>query len=77
MMPTYDFVCNDCHHYFSQFVAIKDKDKVRCPQCDSAHVSQRFTGFMFTKKGANGEAAAGRGGSSCSASSCAGCSGCS
>jgi len=32
-MPTYDFKCKTCGHRFSQRVAIKDRELVRCPQC--------------------------------------------
>ncbi|MDN5347598.1 MAG: hypothetical protein PWP65_1162 [Clostridia bacterium] len=68
-MPTYDFKCNDCGHHFSEFVAIKDKDKVRCPSCGGS-VSQRFTGFIYARKG-NGSSGGG-----CSSGSCSSCSGC-
>lgn len=71
-MPTYDFKCNDCGHLFSQFAAIKDRDKVRCPEC-GGKVSQRFTGFLYARKGEPGASSAG---SSCSGSSCSTCSGC-
>lgn len=67
-MPTFDFECTKCGHRFSDLVSIKDKEKVRCPQCEGA-VKQRFTGFLFTKTG-------GSGGSSCSGGSCSTCSGC-
>ncbi|GAQ24192.1 MULTISPECIES: zinc ribbon domain-containing protein [Tepidanaerobacter] len=67
-MPTFDFECQKCGHRFSEFVSIKDKEKVRCPICEG-EVKQLFTGFLFTRKN-------GSGGSSCS--SCSGnCSSCS
>ncbi|CEP69320.1 RNA polymerase archaeal subunit P/eukaryotic subunit RPABC4 [Moorella glycerini] len=71
-MPTYDFKCKECGHLFSQFVPIKDKDKVRCPEC-GGEVSQRFTGFLYVRKGEPGAATSG---SSCSGGSCSSCSGC-
>ncbi|BCV22832.1 FmdB family zinc ribbon protein [Moorella sp. Hama-1] len=71
-MPTYDFKCNDCGHLFSQFAAIKDRDKVRCPEC-GGKVSQRFTGFLYARKGDPGASSTG---SSCSGGSCSSCSGC-
>ncbi|MBE3573577.1 MAG: zinc ribbon domain-containing protein [Moorella humiferrea] len=70
-MPTYDFKCNECGHQFSQFVAIKDREKVRCPECGGP-VSQRFTGFLYIRKGEPGTST----GSSCSGGSCSTCSGC-
>lgn len=71
-MPTYDFKCLECGHLFSEFVAIRDKEKVRCPVC-GGKVSQRFTGFLYARKG--GESGASGGG--CSGGSCSTCSGCS
>jgi len=32
-MPTFDFECKKCGHRFSEFVSIKNKDKVTCPEC--------------------------------------------
>lgn len=73
-MPTYDFVCKDCSHRFSLFLSIKEKDQVRCPQCQSPAVSQLFTGFLYNKGAAGGEASTKSSG--CSGKSCSGCSGC-
>ncbi|TZE80764.1 FmdB family zinc ribbon protein [Calorimonas adulescens] len=69
-MPSYDFICKDCRHYFSDMVSIKEKDEgnVRCPSCGSNNISQVFKSFNFIKR--NGSAG------SCSGS-CSGCSGCS
>jgi len=67
ILPTYDFVCTDCGHKFSEFVNIKDKDKVKCPKCNGT-VAQRFTGFVYTRKGESGQ-----GGCAGSCSSCSGC----
>lgn len=72
-MPTYDFKCLECGHLFSEFVALKDKDKVRCPVC-GGKVSQRFTGFLYVRKG-KGEGS-GTSGGSCSGGSCSSCRGC-
>lgn len=68
-MPTYDFKCESCGHKFSKFVAIKDKDNVKCPEC-GGKASQRFTGFLYTRKG---EACSS---GNCSSGSCSSCSGC-
>lgn len=70
-MPTFDFKCDSCGHQFSEFVSIKDKDKVRCPECGGT-ASQRFTGFMYISRG--GSTSSGTG--SCSGGSCSTCSGC-
>lgn len=71
-MPTYDFRCNQCQHRFSQFVALKDKDRVTCPQCQSQDVSQLFTGFLYNKPG-GGSVGTGGGCTSGNCGSCAGC----
>ncbi|MHB1419155.1 MAG: FmdB family zinc ribbon protein [Bacillota bacterium] len=70
-MPTYDFVCKECSHRFSRFVSIKDKKNVTCPECNSGNVGQRYTGFLYTKSGGDGNSDSG----GCSKSSCGGCSG--
>lgn len=66
-MPTFDFECIKCSHRFSEFVSIKNKDKVRCPECGEK-VIQLFTGFIYARKGS--------GGSSCSWCSGGNCSTC-
>jgi putative FmdB family regulatory protein len=42
-MPNYDMICQECGHKFSVFCSISQKDQQKCPQCESAKVSQRFT----------------------------------
>lgn len=69
-MPTFDFRCSDCGHEFSEFVSIKEKDKVRCPKCNSS-VKQLFTGFMFIG-GSSGDGSC----SSCNSGNCGTCGGC-
>lgn len=70
-MPTYDFKCDICGKEFSDFVSIREKDNVRCPDC-GGKASQRLTGFMF--KSSRGDHAGGSG--SCSGGNCSCCSGC-
>ncbi len=67
-MPTFDFECKNCGHRFCEFVSIKDKDKVCCPECDG-NVKQLFTGFLFVRKGDSG-------GTSCSSCGGGNCSTC-
>lgn len=43
-MPIYDFRCENCGHRFTVLVGIRDRDKVRCPRCQSGHVRQLVTG---------------------------------
>ncbi|WP_422446034.1 FmdB family zinc ribbon protein [Thermoanaerobacterium sp. DL9XJH110] len=70
-MPTFDFKCNQCGNLFSEFVSLKDKDKVRCPEC-GGQVSQRFTGFLYFRKGEPGTSGSG----GCSGGNCSSCAGC-
>jgi putative FmdB family regulatory protein len=32
-MPTYDYVCDACHHELEIFHSIKDEPKRKCPEC--------------------------------------------
>jgi putative FmdB family regulatory protein len=32
-MPTYDYVCDACHHQVEIFHSIKDEPKRKCPKC--------------------------------------------
>jgi len=45
-MPTYDFKCDKCGKKFSEFVSIREKDNVRCPDC-GGKVTQLLTGFVY------------------------------
>lgn len=52
-MPSYDYKCAECGHVFTAFVAIKDKDRVKCTNCASSNIKQLFTGFNFFKTGSS------------------------
>lgn len=69
-MPTFDFRCSDCGHEFSEFVSIKEKDKVCCPKC-KGNVKQLFTGFMFKSSNSNNSSC-----SNCNSGDCKSCGGC-
>jgi putative FmdB family regulatory protein len=32
-MPTYEYECQKCGHYFELYQSIKDKPKEKCPKC--------------------------------------------
>lgn len=70
-MPTYDYRCLKCLEKFSKFVSLKEKDQVKCPECDGA-AQQLFTGFLYKKTGGENSAQT----SSCTKTSCKGCKGC-
>jgi len=44
-MPTYDFLCLNCHQRFDVFMSFSEygKHKVKCVHCGSLHVRRRMT----------------------------------
>ena len=50
-MPIFEFQCKACANKFDLMIANKDKDKVVCPQCNSADVKQLLSMFA-TSSGA-------------------------
>lgn len=42
-MPAYDFRCKTCEHKFTVRISITERDKVKCPECNSSSVQQLFT----------------------------------
>jgi putative FmdB family regulatory protein len=55
-MPTYEYLCKDCHAEFAKILtlAAHDKDAIACPKCGSKNVEQEFTTFyaVTSKKSA-------------------------
>ncbi len=43
-MPRIDFICQDCHASFAEFVKYEDREKLRCPVCASSAIKQDFLG---------------------------------
>jgi putative FmdB family regulatory protein len=50
-MPTYDFVCNDCHQRFDVFQTFAEYGKVpvTCTHCNSKNVRRRMTKVRVAK----------------------------
>ncbi len=50
-MPTYDFVCLDCHKPFEAFLTFKEYGvkSVACAHCGSPHVRRRMTRVRIAK----------------------------
>lgn len=42
-MPTYDYICDSCHHEFEAFESIKADPQTVCPECQ-AHTLRRKIG---------------------------------
>jgi len=55
-MPTYEYLCKDCHISFEKTLtlAAHEKEPVSCPKCGSRNVAQGFTSFypVTSKKSA-------------------------
>jgi len=55
-MPTYEYLCKDCHDRFEKSLTIRahDKDEIACPKCGSTNVEQEYTAFyaITSKKSA-------------------------
>lgn len=51
-MPTYDYVCDACHHEFELFQSISDPVQRKCPQCKKSKLRRLFgTGAAIVFKG--------------------------
>jgi putative FmdB family regulatory protein len=50
-MPTYDFICNDCHQRFDVFQTFAEYGKVpvTCTHCNSKNVRRRMTKVRVAK----------------------------
>lgn len=50
-MPTYDFICNDCHQRFDVFLTFAEygKKAVTCAYCSSKNVRRRMTKVRIAK----------------------------
>jgi putative FmdB family regulatory protein len=50
-MPTYDFICNDCHQRFDVFQTFAEYGKVpvACTHCNSKNVRRRMTKVRVAK----------------------------
>lgn len=53
-MPAYDFRCKTCEHKFTVRISITERDKVRCPECNSSSIQQLFTPISVTVKSDSG-----------------------
>ncbi len=60
-MPIFEFKCSDCGEKFEKLIFSSDKNKVKCPKCNSENVNKVFS--VFASKGVS------KGISSCSAPS--------
>ncbi|MGS0764911.1 FmdB family zinc ribbon protein [Syntrophomonas curvata] len=44
-MPIFDFLCQNCGKKFDIMIANADKNKVKCPECNSSEVKQLLSLF--------------------------------
>jgi len=43
-MPTYDYVCDACHHAFEEWQSFKDDALTKCPACKKKKLRRLFGG---------------------------------
>ncbi|MBC7075769.1 MAG: zinc ribbon domain-containing protein [Syntrophomonadaceae bacterium] len=44
-MPIFDFICQKCGYKFDIKISNAEKNKVRCPECDSSDLKQILSLF--------------------------------
>lgn len=52
-MPTYEYECETCHHYFDEFQKMTDKPIEKCPKCGKKikKLISLGSGFIFKGSG--------------------------
>ncbi len=47
-MPTYEFYCENCDKSFSLILSLAeyDKERYRCPKCETKKLKQQITSFQ-------------------------------
>lgn len=45
-MPTYDYHCDSCGHDYEVFQSMTDRNKPRCPKCNSKEVFRKIGAGM-------------------------------
>ena len=48
-MPIFEFKCKDCGEKFEKLIFSSDKEKIKCPKCNSENVNKVFS--VFSSKG--------------------------
>lgn len=77
-MPTYEFICLECGHSFSQHLSISRRKEAVCVKCGSSQLEQVFRCCnVLGGKGTSQATSAGNGHSCSHPGGCGGCSGCS
>jgi len=67
-MPVYEYQCQDCKLFFSQYFFSMDTGTVCCPSCHSQHVKKLISQLgNVVKKGSQSSC------ESCSSSNCSSC----
>ncbi|HEY5533745.1 MAG TPA: zinc ribbon domain-containing protein [Ignavibacteria bacterium] len=43
-MPTYEYICQNCHHEFEKIQSIKDEPLKKCPNCHKDSLKKVISG---------------------------------
>ena len=52
-MPIFEFKCKECGEKFEKLLFSSDKDKIKCPKCNSENVSKVFSVFSSKATGSS------------------------
>ena len=43
-MPTYEYICRNCHYEFEKFQSMKDDPLKKCPKCHKDKLEKKISG---------------------------------
>ncbi len=53
-MPIYEFRCQECGKKFTVLVRMSEREKVKCPACESKNITQVISACSFKVGGSSG-----------------------
>lgn len=48
-MPIYEYECCDCNSEFELFATLSDRDRVKCPKCQSKRIRRLISNLGYLK----------------------------
>lgn len=52
-MPIYEFQCKECGKRFTVLASVSERDKVKCPACESKNITQLISACSFKVGGSS------------------------